>query len=167
MILTIANQTRFDSRIDDSAFCGASHAIVPPAARVPRLRRFARKGLLKSGEIVQVHVRIRVNIEVVATSCGRHARPRPTPSHRSEIGRIDVAVPVFVAGDEIAYYDTADTTLAPGHLTSSGSIIVSSAAETTARLNFVLRTDGEPGGAVVLDNERVFSACPKMLATWC
>jgi hypothetical protein len=58
-------------------------------------------------------------------------------------------------GDQIVFYDSADTTLAIGHLTRTGPAFVGSAAGTDARLDFVLRTDGTPGGAVVLDNVRV------------
>ena len=60
-------------------------------------------------------------------------------------------------GDEIAYYDSADTSIAVGHLTSSGPMYVGSVAGTTARLNFVLRTGGELSGAVLVDNVRVFA----------
>jgi len=63
---------------------------------------------------------------------------------------------VYLNG-EIVYYDSADTTLAGTGLTSSGAIFLAPVAGTTSRLNFVLRTDGEPGGAVLLDNLRVYS----------
>jgi hypothetical protein len=63
--------------------------------------------------------------------------------------------------DQIVYYDNADTTLATDAFTSSGAVYVGDVAGTTARLNFVLRTDGELAGAVVLDNVRVF-ALPKV-----
>ena len=67
-------------------------------------------------------------------------------------------------GDEIVYYDNADVTLATERLSSSGPIYVGGVAGSTARLNFVLRTDepdgGELGGAVVLDNLRVYGLRP-------
>lgn len=58
--------------------------------------------------------------------------------------------------NEVVYYDNADTSLAIGQLTTSGPIYVGGVADGTARLNFVLRTDGEVGGGLLLDNVRVF-----------
>lgn len=67
-------------------------------------------------------------------------------------------------GEEIFYYDNADVTLATGKLTASGAIYVGDVAGSTARLNFVLRTDepegGEIGGALVIDNLRVYGLRP-------
>ena len=54
-------------------------------------------------------------------------------------------------GDKIVYYDHAATSLAIGQLTSSGAIYVGDVAGTSARLTFVLRTDGVPGGNDLAD----------------
>jgi len=63
-------------------------------------------------------------------------------------------------GDKIVYYDNAGTSLARDGLTSSGTIYVGDVAGTTARLNFVLRTDepggGKSGGELLIDNIRIY-----------
>jgi len=64
------------------------------------------------------------------------------------------------AHDEVVHFDSADISLAIGHLMSSGPIYVGNLAGTTARLNFVLRSDvqggGALGGSALIDNLRVF-----------
>ncbi len=62
--------------------------------------------------------------------------------------------------DEIIYYDNAETSLATGQLKSSGAIYIGQTAGTVASLTFVLRTDGTPGGSVVLDNLRTWGFIP-------
>jgi hypothetical protein len=68
--------------------------------------------------------------------------------------RGDESLTVYING-EVAYYDGASTSLATEALTSSGALYVGNPAGTTARLTFLLRTDGESGGQLVLDNVRV------------
>ena len=62
--------------------------------------------------------------------------------------------------DQVIYYDNSQTTPTVGQLGSSGTIYIGQAAGTTAQLTFVLRTDGTPGGSVVLDNIRVWGFIP-------
>lgn len=73
--------------------------------------------------------------------------------------RGEESLTVYV-GDEVVYFDSADTSLGIGHLISSGPIYVGDLAGTTGRFNFVLRTDqpagGAFGGSVLVDNLRVF-----------
>lgn len=62
--------------------------------------------------------------------------------------------------DDIVYYDNAWTSLATNQFRSSGPIYIGQAAGTTARLTFALRTDGTPGGSLVLDNLRTWGILP-------
>lgn len=57
--------------------------------------------------------------------------------------------------DEIVYYDHAGTSLATGGLTLGPSVFLSDHAGGTSQLAFVLRTDGTPGGGVLIDNIRI------------
>jgi len=59
-------------------------------------------------------------------------------------------------GDEIIYFDAADTTVATNALKSSGPLFVGPSARESVTLAFVLGSDGQPGGAIVLDNVRVY-----------
>ncbi len=69
--------------------------------------------------------------------------------------RGDESLTVYV-NDQIVHFDAASTTLAIGHLSTSTLVYLGDVAGTTARLNFVLRTDGEPGGGLLIDNIRVY-----------
>ena len=70
--------------------------------------------------------------------------------------RGDESLTVYV-NNAIAYYESAATVPAGDVFTVSTPIYVGNVAGTTARLNFVLRTDGVAGGAVQLDNVRIFA----------
>ena len=59
--------------------------------------------------------------------------------------------------DQIVYFDSAESTLAVDHLTTSDSVYVGNHASSNARLNFVLRSDDNPGGALLVDNVRVYA----------
>ena len=79
-------------------------------------------------------------------------------------GGESLTVHLGVPPDDVIFYDNAETSLATGALTSSGSFYIGQVAGTTARLNFVLRTDvpdgGAPGGELIIDNIRVFGLVP-------
>lgn len=66
------------------------------------------------------------------------------------------ALTVYV-NDEIVYYDAAESSLATGALTGSGSVYVGSVAGTTANIAFVLTSDGTAGGSAVIDNLKVWA----------
>ncbi len=62
--------------------------------------------------------------------------------------------------DRIVFYDHAATSLATTGLTRSSGRLVADLAGNSGRLAFVLRTDGTPGGGVLLDNVTLWGFLP-------
>jgi hypothetical protein len=73
--------------------------------------------------------------------------------------RGDENLTVYV-DDEIVFYDHAGTSLATDGLTPGPSVFIADKSGHAGRLAFVLRTDGIPGGGVLLDNVRILAFVP-------